>query len=221
MPAPGQNKRKPATNEDKTAKRSRVSRACDQCRVAREKCDGVQPICFTCTASKRDCTYTANPKKRGIQPGYIRSLELSLTWLFHNTDSEALLNKKIAQEGASSVLLGRDSKESNKLHKSWRKSRFCKDIDKLLSGGEVDGPNNSRTPDSDDEDTDAESTVPNVQYETSLIRPQEEQTSLVMHRTYTGDPSHNITPIVLPREPVGASSSEYRITASQPLVNGK
>jgi hypothetical protein len=220
MPAPGQNKRKPATNEDKTAKRSRVSRACDQCRVAREKCDGVQPICFTCTASKRDCTYTANPKKRGIQPGYIRSLELSLTWLFHNTDSEALLNKKITQEGASSVLLGRDSKESNKLHKSWRKSRFCKDIDKLLSGGEVDGPN-SRTPDSDDEDTDAESTVPNVQYETSLIRPQEEQTSLVMHRTYTGDPSHNITPIVLPREPVGASSSEYRITASQPLVNGK
>jgi hypothetical protein len=178
-------------------------------------------MCFTCTASKRDCTYTANPKKRGIQPGYIRSLELSLTWLFQNTDSEALLNKKLAQEGASSVLLGRNSKDSNKLHKSWRKSRFCKDIDKLLSGVEIDGRNDSRTPNSDDEDTDAESTAPNVQDETPLVRPQEEQTTLGIQRIYTGDPSPAIAHSVLPREPADASSSNYPFTASQPQENGK
>jgi hypothetical protein len=140
-----------------SGKRSRVSRACDQCRTAREKCDG-QPVCSTCSVSRRACTYTANPKKRGIQPGYIRTLELALTWLFNNSEAEALLNKTIAQEGLSSILLGKDTKESNKLHKSWRKSKFCKDIDKLLSGKNI-GEDDSRSPESDDPDTEAEDTV--------------------------------------------------------------
>lgn len=136
--------------------RTRVSRACDQCRTAREKCDGIQPVCYTCQASDRTCSYTANPKKRGIQPGYIRTLELALSWLFSNLpESEPSLTKLLAQGGASSVLLGKDANQSNKLHKKWRRSRFCKDIDKYLSGT-MGGAQDLKSTDSDDEETDAE-----------------------------------------------------------------
>lgn len=138
MPVQSQQKRRSATQDpDKPAKRTRVSRACDQCRVAREKCDGGQPTCSTCLTSKRGCTYTTNPKKRGIQPGYIRVLELALATLFQrNADNERYLNDRLAREGSSSLLLSRDSKDSNKLHKQWRKTRFNRDVDTLLSGGE-------------------------------------------------------------------------------------
>lgn len=172
MPTQNQaNKRRTDTDisvsANQSGKRSRVSRACDQCRTAREKCDG-QPICSTCSSSKRACTYTANPKKRGIQPGYIRTLELALTWLFNNSDAEVLLNQKLAREGTSSVLLGRDTKESNKLHRTWRRSKFCRDVDKLLSGQDIG--EGGRSPESEDEDTDAEE-APNQEPPTSsLIR---------------------------------------------------
>ena len=138
MPTQPQQKRRSATQDpDKPPKRTRVSRACDQCRVAREKCNGDQPTCSTCLVSKRGCTYTTNPKKRGIQPGYIRVLELALATLFQqNPETERYLNDRLVREGLSSLLLSRDSKESNKLHKQWRKTRFNRDIDALLSGGE-------------------------------------------------------------------------------------
>ncbi|OMP82027.1 Quinic acid utilization activator [Diplodia seriata] len=119
------------------AKRQRVSRACDQCRTAREKCDGIQPSCFTCASSNRDCTYTANPKKRGIQPGYIRTLELALAWTFANVPAseDALLNLLVQPEGRA-LLSGKDQDGSYKLHRKWRKSAFCRDIDRVLSGAD-------------------------------------------------------------------------------------
>ncbi|CAO2647911.1 Nn.00g088330.m01.CDS01 [Neocucurbitaria sp. VM-36] len=175
MPTQGQAKRRSAIQPaDKPAKRTRVSRACDQCRVAREKCDGLQPTCSTCSVSKRRCSYTANPKKRGIQPGYIRTLELALAWLFQDSPkNETLLNDKLAQEGASSLFLSRDSKESNRLHRRWRKARFYTDVDKLLSGGEPSRHEQSDplSPQSDDEDSEAEETITG---DTSQLQPQNE-----------------------------------------------
>ncbi|KAF2107847.1 hypothetical protein BDV96DRAFT_653352 [Lophiotrema nucula] len=157
MPSQAQGKRKSEalskTNDRPSGKRSRVSRACDQCRTAREKCDGAQPTCLTCTSSNRACSYTTNPKKRGIQPGYIRTLELALTWLFtYVPDSEAALNRKLLEDGASSVLLERDTKESNRLHKSWRRTKFCRDVDKLLAGGEIDQRTYSHSETEDESD---------------------------------------------------------------------
>jgi hypothetical protein len=152
-------KRRAAQATDKSVKRTRVSRACDQCRIAREKCNGAQPICSTCSTSGRACTYTANVKKRGIQPGYIRALELALAYLFqHDPENEVLVNDKLAQGGSSSLLLSRESKESNKLHKRWRKTRFFTDVDKLLSGGEPSRHDQSEplSPDSDEERSDTE-----------------------------------------------------------------
>ena len=176
MPAQGQAKRRSVTQEPgKPVKRTRVSRACDQCRVAREKCDGAQPTCSTCSSSKRGCTYTTNPKKRGIQPGYIRVLELALVLLFQqNPENEKYLNNKLAREQSSSILLSRDSKDSNKLHKQWRKARFYRDIDTLLSGGEPSrhDPDDASPPD-DDEDSEVEEavvapTIPDMDFTQSI-----------------------------------------------------
>ncbi|KAL1616737.1 hypothetical protein SLS56_011303 [Neofusicoccum ribis] len=147
------------------AKRQRVSRACDQCRTAREKCDGIQPICFTCASSNRDCTYTANPKKRGIQPGYIRTLELALAWTFGNVPgSEDALVQMLAQPEGRSLLSGKDTEGSYTLHRKWRKSAFCKDIDRVLSGADPvsvgEKPTSPNSPDDDQlDDADGASVI--------------------------------------------------------------
>ncbi|WDK21873.1 hypothetical protein CGRA01v4_13163 [Colletotrichum graminicola] len=124
-------------------KRQRVSRACDQCRSAREKCDGVQPQCFSCVTLSRQCTYNVAPKKRGVQTGLIRTLELALVWLFEQVpETEDKLAALLAQEGGGgqSLLLDKDSDAGNRLHKRWRRCRVHKDIDRLLSGKDGASP---------------------------------------------------------------------------------
>lgn len=98
-----------------------------------------------------------------------------MTWLFQTTDAEAILNRKLAQEGGTSVLFGRDTKESNKLHKSWRRSKFCKDVDKLLSGEQL-GTGDDPSSRSDDEDSEPESEPQGLQDQLSVI-PQEDDIS--------------------------------------------
>ncbi|KAL5601123.1 hypothetical protein BROUX41_005936 [Berkeleyomyces rouxiae] len=120
-------------------KRQRVSRACDQCRSAREKCDGVQPKCFSCVFLNRQCTYNVAPKKRGVQTGLIRTLESALVWVFDQfPGSETALNDLLAQDAGRQILLaqGRGNEAGNKLHRKWRKSRTHHEIDRLLSGKE-------------------------------------------------------------------------------------
>ncbi|KAJ0122539.1 quinic acid utilization activator [Diaporthe amygdali] len=140
---------------DAPVKRQRVSRACDQCRAAREKCDGIQPLCFPCVSQNRACTYEANPKKRGVQTGYIKTLEVALAWLFDKVPGcEESLENLLMHEGGQgqSLLVGKDSEKSNRLHKRWRRSKVHRGIDRILSGGEVSQPR----PESDDGDSDAE-----------------------------------------------------------------
>ncbi|KKY31364.1 putative quinic acid utilization activator [Diaporthe ampelina] len=145
----------PASTRDAPSKRQRVSRACDQCRAAREKCDGIQPLCFPCVSQNRACTYEANPKKRGVQTGYIKTLEVALAWLFDKVPGcEESLENLLMHEGGQgqSLLVGKDSEKSNRLHKRWRRSKVHKGIDRILSGGGVSQPR----VESEDADSDAE-----------------------------------------------------------------
>jgi hypothetical protein len=152
MSLQAQEKRRQVT-QDIPVKRFRVSRACDQCRNAREKCDANQPSCSPCLDAKRSCTYTSNPKKRGLQPGYIRSLEMTLAYIFQqHTEIESSVHDQLAQD--NSVLLARGTKDSNRLHKSWTKSRFCRDVTKALSGEQI-GASEDR-PLSSDEDSEVD-----------------------------------------------------------------
>jgi len=137
----------PSPDKQPGPKRSRVSRACDQCRASREKCDGGQPVCQTCTAQKRKCSYDEQPKKRGIQPNYIRTLELTLAWMFKTSpDCErALANSLAAQDAATRQQIGGKDGQSETLHQRWRDSIICRQIDQMLSGTSVERPNATAT----------------------------------------------------------------------------
>lgn len=140
------------------AKRQRVSRACDQCRAAREKCDGIQPLCFPCASQNRPCTYAANPKKRGVQTGYIKTLEVALAWLFEKVPGcEEALENLLMHEGGQgqNLLIGKDSDKANRLHKRWRRSKVHKEIDRILSGGDLAQSRVDKSPPSDDGESDA------------------------------------------------------------------
>jgi hypothetical protein len=84
-----------------------------------------------------------------------------------------VLNRKLAQEGTSSILFGRDTKESDRLHKSWRRSRFCKDVDKILSGEQL-GPGDDTSPRTDDEDSEPEGEQLGLQEQLSTLPPEDE-----------------------------------------------
>ncbi|KAH7134084.1 hypothetical protein EDB81DRAFT_803134 [Dactylonectria macrodidyma] len=118
------------------AKRQRVSLACDSCRTAREKCDGNRPHCGTCTAQNRPCSYTPASRKRGVQTGYLRTIELSLAWLFEQVPGcEGALHQLLTQnEGAEGArILATKDKAGHRLYRRWSKSRIHKDIGRLLS----------------------------------------------------------------------------------------
>ncbi|QDS75686.1 hypothetical protein FKW77_007722 [Venturia effusa] len=143
--------------------RVRVSRACDQCRSAREKCDGIQPTCFTCASSNRECSYTLNPKRRGIHRGYIRTLELTLAWAVGNVPNcDVALKGLLQNEKGQAMLSGSDTVAVEKMHRKWRKTPVCKTIDRMLSGtndGPIEEQETSPPEDDDDEDDDGEQIV--------------------------------------------------------------
>ncbi|KAJ5366861.1 hypothetical protein N7541_000802 [Penicillium brevicompactum] len=64
-------------NDSYPRKRLRISRACDTCRRRKERCDGTEPACRRCTDYGRTCSYYPS-RKRGLAPGYVRSLEILL-----------------------------------------------------------------------------------------------------------------------------------------------
>lgn len=139
----------PADAPPQTApKRQRVSRACDQCRAAREKCDGIHPLCFPCASQNRKCSWEEPKKKRGVQTGYIRTLELSLGWIFDKIPgSEEALHGLLTHEGGQGrdLLVGKDTAAGNRLHRRWRKSMVQQEIDRVLSGGTAPSVKSAKT----------------------------------------------------------------------------
>ncbi|KAI0969532.1 hypothetical protein F4678DRAFT_463320 [Xylaria arbuscula] len=93
-------------------KRSKVSRACDECRRKKVKCDaasetGEEP-CSNCRRSSIRCLFSRIPQKRGPSKGYIKELADRI----HNIEG------KLASEGnldSLSELLGGGRRESSEI----------------------------------------------------------------------------------------------------------
>lgn len=116
-------------------KRQRVSRACDSCRSKKDKCDGVQPVCSTCASLCRPCTYKANPKKRGLPTGYIRSLELLWGLVFQKIQgSEDVMRAMMRSINLPSHLatMGKEAEGSDTLLSSFKNSTVLRDIERML-----------------------------------------------------------------------------------------
>lgn len=79
-------------------------------------------------------------------------------------------------------MFGRDTKESNKLHKSWRRSKFCRDVDKLLSGEQLD-PSDETSPKTDDDDSEPEVEPASLHNHQLALLPPEDELSPSAHFT--------------------------------------
>jgi hypothetical protein len=115
----------------------------DQCRASREKCDGTQPTCHTCTSQRRGCTYHEQPKKRGIQPNYIRTLELIIAWLLRaspNGENKLAAHLCAVEDPIHRTISAKDSNGAETLHQRWRNSIICRQIDQMLSGASIEMP---------------------------------------------------------------------------------
>lgn len=68
----------PDTSSRPVQKRRRITRACDECRKKKIKCDGKQP-CTHCTVYSYECTYDQpSNRRRKPAPAYIEALESRL-----------------------------------------------------------------------------------------------------------------------------------------------
>lgn len=114
-------------------------------------------MCFPCAFQKRNCTYQSSPKKRGVQTGYIKTLEVALAWLFDKVPgTEDALENLLTHDSSQtqSLLVGKESERSNRLHKRWRKSKVHKEIDRILSGGHVSKARADKSSPSDNDESD-------------------------------------------------------------------
>lgn len=100
-------------------------------------------MCGTCETQQRSCAWDEPSKKRGIQPNYIKSLELTLAWLFSRFPAcEEHLAKCLPDvDGPAYKLIGsKDAVAAEDLHQAWRAGIVSKQLEQVLSGAAVDQP---------------------------------------------------------------------------------
>ncbi|PMD29204.1 hypothetical protein L207DRAFT_504347 [Hyaloscypha variabilis F] len=112
--------------------RQRVSRACDQCRVGKLKCDGAHPRCCTCTDTGKPCSYDGTSRRRGLKTGYVRALECLWGLVFQNVAESEVVVQELLDAKLGQVLSGDGSSLEY-----WRSSQIPQKIEKLLSGTEA------------------------------------------------------------------------------------
>ncbi|KAJ5772784.1 hypothetical protein N7457_007680 [Penicillium paradoxum] len=132
---------------DQVPRRKRVSRACDRCRSKKDKCDGIRPTCSACQASGQFCSYDPHAKKRGLPEGYVRGLEK--LWALSICNIDGFEDTMLAMLGATAESAGRreklmslwsDDSAAESLHESFKTSRLCGALEKMLSNSDAPGP---------------------------------------------------------------------------------
>ncbi|TKY88742.1 hypothetical protein EX895_002373 [Sporisorium graminicola] len=108
------------TASERKTKRKRVSRACDQCFLKKDRCDGLQPICTFCSKLERTCTYDRPERKRGPTQGLRPRLEQRIAAL------ETVLGFVLSQTGESAVRVDQFKQASEQERSKWRKEGWWK-----------------------------------------------------------------------------------------------
>lgn len=215
------------SSSEAVPKRQRVSRACDQCRAAREKCDGIQPLCFPCASQNRSCSWQEPKKKRGVQTGYIRTLELALGWIFDKIpESENSLHGLLTHQGGQGRLLlaGKDTAAGNRLHRRWRKSTVHTEIERVLSGDTAStGSANGSTPGGESDEDVPEKDLPMLQDTGSVISVLEPIVSTNSDRELTDrtNRGHNGMKMLLQLKAVFRSCLKVHQTSNPPDHNSR
>ena len=131
----------------------RTTRACDQCRAQKRRCDSAHP-CHPCTKASLDCNYGAPVRKRGFPTGYVRIIEGLWSLVFRavpgsqETALQLLRNSQIEydDEGKATLINGYFGAKGS-ARKVWVNSSLRHEIEKLaleLEDEEKSGTNVAR-----------------------------------------------------------------------------
>ncbi|KAF9102684.1 hypothetical protein BGX29_004321 [Mortierella sp. GBA35] len=129
-------------------KRSKITKACDNCRRRRVKCDGVPDGCGGCKAAKTQCVYTTSNTKRGPPKGYVEVIEDRLGKI-ENMLTSIVRKKKVVNDNANTT-------SDAKAHRST--SSATPHPDQNDNDGHDNSNNNNNDDDEDDDDDDRAST---------------------------------------------------------------
>lgn len=117
----------------------RISRACDVCRLKKNRCDGERPTCHQCSTGGLECTYGAQIRKRGLPTGYVRVLEAlwAITLkLVPNSEETALALLKsvyVRYDEEEKVIFESDRLSPDEpLRGIWAKSQLRQRIDQVV-----------------------------------------------------------------------------------------
>lgn len=117
---------------------TRISVACNPCRKRKTKCGGEQPVCEVCKSVNRTCAYVSTPRKRGLERGYVRSLEVLLSVaLRHFPQLQDQVEEVLRSEYGQNDLL--EPQFADLLSTSWRSSRLAQKLDGLLTAADEGG----------------------------------------------------------------------------------
>ncbi|KAI0356597.1 hypothetical protein OH77DRAFT_1520108 [Trametes cingulata] len=77
--------------------RRRVWRACESCRRKKIKCDGMEPTCSQCTASKSQCTWLQTKDRAALSRHYVQELEARLLHMENLFQQVAPIIEQVSQ----------------------------------------------------------------------------------------------------------------------------
>jgi hypothetical protein len=125
-------------NEEATGRaRKRVSRACDRCRLKKDKCDALRPRCSPCIATNFDCVYDQQSKKRGLPEGYVRGLEKLWALSVIKIDGLEDAIRQIGSQEQNFNLWSNDS-SGEVLHSRWKDSGVLRELESMLARTDQD-----------------------------------------------------------------------------------
>ena len=117
----------------------RATRACDQCRTQKKRCDSGRP-CHTCTKASLDCRYGRQARKRGFPAGYVRIIEALWALVFRavptsqETALHLLRHSSVGYDDeGKATLLNFHFDKVDSSRNAWLSSSIRHEIDKLAS----------------------------------------------------------------------------------------
>ncbi|KAF2148481.1 hypothetical protein K461DRAFT_297894 [Myriangium duriaei CBS 260.36] len=135
-----------AISTTKSNKRQRISQACHRCRSKKYKCDGARPSCELCSKSNTTCSYNSVTKRRGLQTGYVKTIEALWGHLFTEVaDSErvtrGLLGNLACTLDDEAIVSGTTSSPALQ---RWKTSGIPAAIESLLAGEGINNIDEAR-----------------------------------------------------------------------------
>ncbi|RSL67688.1 hypothetical protein CEP51_012619 [Fusarium floridanum] len=126
------NDNSPRPSSQKRPRFTRASRACEECRRRRVKCDSKKPRCSTCSHFDRRCETRPPSRKRGLPTGYVRAIECLLGQMMQSSDhgrdiALGILNQEVVSSAEATLVA--DSSSPGEL---WRRSPAFRHLESIL-----------------------------------------------------------------------------------------